>query len=83
MLNRRRSLLALIATAIVVLSFPAAASAHYERSTTFPDGTGHVPAYRIGGPHLLVCKDDQLDFERRIATFTQAQQDYNRGLYEQ
>jgi len=82
-LNRRRILLTLLGTAIVLLSFPVAASAHYERPTTFPDGTGHVPAYRTGGPHLLVCKDDQSDFERRIAGFTPFQQDYNRGLYEQ
>ena len=77
----RRLLLALLGTMIVVLSFPAAASAHNERPTAAPDGTGHVPTYRTSGPHLVVCKDDPIDFERRIAGFAVALQDYNRGLY--
>ena len=77
----RRTLLALLGTAALVLSFPAAAGAHYERPTTFPDGTGHVPAYRTSGPHLVVCKKDDADFERRITAFPATLQDLNRGLY--
>src|SRR5439155_334897 len=68
-------------SAVMVLSFPGVAAAHYERPTTAPDGTGHVPAYRTGGQHLLVCKSDPTDFEKRIAGFAQDLQDYNRGLY--
>src|SRR5213080_1058574 len=81
MRDGRRLLLALLGSAVMVLSFPAVASAHYERPTTAPDGTGHVPAYRTGGQHLLVCKSDPTDFEKRIAGFAQDLQDYNRGLY--
>src|SRR5438093_4844040 len=50
---------------------------HYERPTTAPDGTGHVPAYRTGEQHLRVCKNDPTDFEKRIAGFAQHLQDYN------
>ena len=81
MRDGRRLLLALLGSAVMVLSFPAVASAHYERPTTAPDGTGHVPAYRTGGQHLLVCKNDPTDFEKRVAGFSQELQDYNRGLY--
>src|SRR3989441_227334 len=81
MRDGRRLLLALLGGAVIVLSFPAVASAHYERPTTAPDGTGHVPAYRTGGQHLLVCKNDPTDFEKRVAGFSQELQDYNRGLY--
>jgi hypothetical protein len=61
--------------------WPAAADAHYERPTHAPDGTGTVPVYRTSGPHLVVCKDDKVDFERRIAAFPTALQDYNSQLY--
>src|SRR6266436_6113358 len=77
----RRLLLALLGGAVIVLSFPVVASAHAERPTTAPDGTGQVPAYRTGGQHLLVCKNDPTDFEKRVAGFSQELQDYNRGLY--
>jgi hypothetical protein len=77
----RRFLIALVGSGLIVLSFPAIASAHYERPTNPPDGTGDVPSYRAGGPHLIVCKGDQTDFEKRIAGFTQELQDYNRSLY--
>jgi hypothetical protein len=68
--------------AVAALAFwPSAAAAHYERKVTFPDGTGTVPSYRTSGPHLVVCKDDAADFERRIAAFPSALQESNRQLY--
>ncbi|MFB9234883.1 right-handed parallel beta-helix repeat-containing protein [Plantactinospora siamensis] len=45
------------------------AAAHDERPPVYPDGTGSVPAYRTGGPQLLVCKADPVDFAARIAGF--------------
>jgi hypothetical protein len=79
----RRSLQLLLAllSAAVVSFWPAGAAAHYERPTTFPDGTGHVPAYRASGPHLVVCKQDDADFAKRIAAFPAPLQDLNRQLY--
>jgi len=75
-----RLLLILLAAAAVSL-WPAVADAHYERRTHPPDGTGHVPVYRTSGPHLVVCKDDDADFERRIASFSTALKDTNLQLY--
>ena len=60
---------------------PTATEAHYERPTNPPDGTGNVPALRAAGPHLVTCKDDSADFERRIAAFPTQLQDYNRRLF--
>jgi hypothetical protein len=57
------------------------ADAHYERKTHPPDGTGQVPIYRMSGPHLVVCKDDKADFDKRIAAFPTQLQDFNRQLY--
>src|SRR5205807_1409801 len=81
--TRRRLLLAILGTAVIVLSFPSAASAHYERPTTAPDGTGHVPELRKTGPELLVCNDDSADFKRRIVGFDPNLQEFNRDLYAQ
>jgi hypothetical protein len=53
---------------LIALS-PVAASAHEERETQAPDGSGSVPTYRTEGAALLVCKTDVVDFTRRIATF--------------
>jgi hypothetical protein len=64
----RRLIVVLIATASLAL-LPAGVSAHSERPTHAPDGTGSVPVYRTSGPHLVVCKNDQPDFIRRIADF--------------
>src|SRR3954469_6894226 len=52
----RRTLLAAL---IGVLAVPAAAVAHPERSTKFPDpNEGAVPALRITGPGVVVCRND-------------------------
>jgi hypothetical protein len=72
--------LAVIAAAVAAV-VPASASAHYERPTHFPDGSGHVPAYRTTGPHLVVCKQDDADFAARIASFSAQLQSLNRALY--
>ena len=77
MLRWPRCLIPLVILACLV---PLTVQAHYERPTTFPDGTGHVPAYRTAGPHLVVCKADDADFEKRIAAFPAALRGYNRGL---
>jgi hypothetical protein len=48
-----------VAAGLVFLLVPAAALAHIERPTTFPDPKrGSVPAFREGGPTLVVCKAD-------------------------
>lgn len=70
----------LLACFAVALSL-APVSAHDERPTHPPDGTGHVPLYRSAGPRLIVCKIDDADFERRIAGFPDALQAKNRDLY--
>ena len=83
-MRRRESrlLLGLLAAATIAL-WPATSAAHYERPTHFPDGTGHVPVYRTSGPHLVVCKNDDVDFAHRIAGFPTSPQDYNRQLYQE
>jgi len=70
-----------VAVAAVVALAPASASAHYERPTHPPDGSGHVPAYRTSGPHLVVCKQDDAGFAARIASFSEQLQSLNRALY--
>jgi hypothetical protein len=75
-----RLVVILIASATVVLSF-GPVSTHDERPTHPPDGRGHVPTYRAGGPRLLVCKINDTDFERRIAAFPADLQTMNRALY--
>jgi hypothetical protein len=46
---------------------PAAAFAHQERPTQFPDPSrGHVPAYRTSGPFLVVCKPSSTDRIERL-----------------
>jgi len=71
-----------MAAAVVALA-PGSVSAHYERPTHFPDGSGHVPGYRTSGPHLVVCKQDDADFATRIASFTDQLQSLNRALYKE
>jgi hypothetical protein len=58
-----------------------AASAHSERPTHFPDGTGSVPALRMTGPHLVVCNSDAATLETRIASFPADLQALNRTLF--
>jgi hypothetical protein len=54
----------LLAMAIVLAALPAAAGAHAERATFFPDpNKGAFPEYRTDGPQVVVCK---LDSKRRI-----------------
>jgi hypothetical protein len=79
---RARLLITACVAALAALG-PATAFAHYERPTHFPDGMGHVPAYRTSGPHLVVCKADESDFDRRIATFPATLQEANRALYQE
>jgi len=67
--SRGLRLIAFLLAAASIALWPAAASAHNERPTTPPDGTGSVPLYRTSGPHLVVCKNDQADFIGRIAQF--------------
>jgi hypothetical protein len=63
---RRRVLIALLAVASI-LSVPALAPGHPERTTKFPDlQGGGVPRYRNGGPTLVVCKRDSLARVRAI-----------------
>ena len=81
-LRRRASSVLLSLLAATALSlWPGATEAHYERPTNPPDGTGSVPAYRVSSAHLVICKDDAADFERRIAAFPTQLRDYNRTLY--
>jgi putative cell wall-binding protein len=56
--TRTRSIAAALAlmTALGLLAAPAAA--HPERDATFPAGDEALPAYRFGGPTLVVCKPD-------------------------
>ncbi|MDQ2648460.1 MAG: right-handed parallel beta-helix repeat-containing protein [Actinomycetota bacterium] len=54
------------------LAFSATASAHEERESQFPPGTGEVPTYRTheqAAAEIVVCKPDSAD---RIATITDA-----------
>ncbi len=69
--------------AAVAALAPVSASAHYERPTQFPDGTGHVPSHRNSGPQLLVCKQDDADFATRIAQFSDQLKGLNMALYAQ
>jgi hypothetical protein len=61
---------------------PTAASAHDEREAIYPDGSGHVPAYRTDGPRLLVCKTDRAEFEARVADFPAPLRERNIALFE-
>ncbi len=59
------------------------ASAHEERETTAPDGSGSVPEYRTEDPTLLVCKTDLVDFTVRIAGFEAELLAANQALWDQ
>lgn len=81
MLSRLRPLIRLtVVAALVAGTLPLTAQAHYERPTTFPDGTGQVPTYRTSGHHLVVCKADGADFAKRIEAFPASLQELNRSL---
>jgi hypothetical protein len=73
---------ALLVPVAAVVLLPGAALAHDERDVTFPDGTGSVPAYRTGGPQLLVCKTDPADFAARIAGFEPSLRARNQQLFD-
>jgi len=57
-LPRWIALLAAIAAVVTALGTPAAAPAHPERPSAFPDGSGSFPKYRTRGPSRVVCKRD-------------------------
>jgi hypothetical protein len=50
----------MVTAVIVAAFFTGVASAHVERETEFPDGSGSVPRYRplISKPLVVVCKQD-------------------------
>jgi len=59
--------LVLLVVAVGLSTSPA--SAHEERPATFPDGTGHVPAYKgLDNPrHRVVCRPDSARRIRQMA----------------
>jgi hypothetical protein len=79
--NRGPRLVFVVLTATFVALWPAVANAHSERPTHPPDGTGSVPVHRTSGPHLVVCKNDQVDFAVRISTFPAELRDLNLRLH--
>jgi hypothetical protein len=74
-------LLVVLVAAMTVALWPASVSAHSERPTKAPDGTGSVPVYRTTGTHLVVCKNDTTDFTSRIAAFPTELRIRNLELY--
>jgi len=44
--------------AVLAAAWAGVASAHLERPTTFPPGTGNVPVYRTDGPYLIACRPE-------------------------
>jgi hypothetical protein len=78
----RRATVALATVAILGLTM-APAAAHEERRSEPPSGSGTVPTYRQTGPQILVCKSDQADFQRRIASFPADLRRRNLKLFEQ
>jgi hypothetical protein len=74
--------LAIPAIVAALVLAPTPASAHDERDPIYPDGSGHVPAYRTDGPRLLVCKTDASDFASRVAGFPAQLRERNLALFE-
>ncbi|HEX6872710.1 MAG TPA: right-handed parallel beta-helix repeat-containing protein [Micromonosporaceae bacterium] len=70
-------------TTALLATSSAPASAHDERESVAPDGTGSVPTYRTGGPTVLVCKTDKADFEQRLAGFPAELRASNLALWDQ
>jgi hypothetical protein len=69
-------LLGMIAAMLVVLVLPAAAGAHAERQTFFPDpNQGDFPVYRTDGTALVVCKPDSKQRINQIQGNTLRQRD--------
>ncbi len=61
-----RSLVVSVFTVAAMAALPAAAGAHAERLTYFPDpAKGSVPEYRTDGPARVVCKPDSAARLRR------------------
>jgi hypothetical protein len=81
--RRGLAVLAVVAVTTLPLLAPGGAFAHEEREVSFPDGTGAVPDYRTGGPRLLVCKTDRVDFEARVAGFAAVNRNRNLRLFDQ
>jgi hypothetical protein len=64
-------LLGLIAATLAALVLPAAAGAHAERESFFPDpNQGDFPVYRTDGTALVVCKPDSKDRINQIQSNT-------------
>jgi hypothetical protein len=56
----------LVLVVLALLALPAAALAHPERPTQYPDAAkGKVPAYRTTGPSRVVCKPESRKLVRR------------------
>jgi Right handed beta helix region len=68
---------------LIALGPAAPASAHEERESQAPDGSGSVPTYRTEGAALLVCKTDLVDFAKRIAPFPAELLAANQALWDQ
>ncbi|HEX8100689.1 MAG TPA: right-handed parallel beta-helix repeat-containing protein [Actinomycetota bacterium] len=69
---------ALSIAALLVLLVQGIATAHEERPSQFPDGTGSVPKYRQSGPSIVVCKNSSA---RRIRQLPAALRSYNQQLF--
>jgi len=82
-LRRYGGLAAVLLSLLAIVALPLLAQAHAERPAKFPDGTGSLPVHRSGGPHLVVCRPDRADFEKRIAAFSPALQATNRELFQE
>ena len=63
-----RRVLGLGTMALLIGAFPGVASAHLERPTEFPDGSGSIPRYRpmVSEPNLVVCTKDSARRIKRI-----------------
>jgi hypothetical protein len=75
---KARLLVSLTLLAAVLAATPT--SAHVERPIQFPEEPGEVPAYRKGGPTLLVCKGKKT--ERRIERLPKRFERRNERLHE-
>jgi hypothetical protein len=73
----------LLGIGLIALIPAAPASAHEERDSQAPDGSGSVPTYRTEGPALLVCNTDAVDFALRLATLPPELATANQALWNQ
>ncbi|MGH2685515.1 MAG: right-handed parallel beta-helix repeat-containing protein, partial [Actinomycetota bacterium] len=66
---------------VAFLLVPGVATAHVERPAVFPEAPGEVPAFRKGGPTLLVCKRKAT--LRKIQKLPNKAERRNERLYEE